>query len=325
MRSGRRGNLPLLAAFLLTAALACVSLLVGVSDLSLAALTEGDGRAWLVLWESRVPRMLALVLSGASMAIAGLLMQIVIRNRFVEPSTVGTVEAAGMGLLVMTLLAPGAPVIVKMAVGAVFAMAGTGLFLLILRRVPLRDQMMVPLIGIILTGVLHAVTTFFAYRADLMQTVLAWTQGDLSGVLRGRYELLWLGAAVAAVAWITADRFTLAGLGCDMATSLGLAHGRIVGLGLAIVSLVTAVVVVTVGIIPFLGLIVPNLVSLALGDNMRRAVPWVAVSGAGLVLACDILGRTLRAPYEIPVGTILGVIGSLVFLILILRRRSDAA
>ncbi len=311
-------------ALLLVVLLAAVSLLVGVSGLSLSRLAAGDPRDWLILWESRVPRMLALVLSGASMAIAGLLMQIVIRNRFVEPSTTGTVEAAGLGLLVMTLLAPGAPLIVKMAVGAVFALGGTGLFLLVLRRVPLRDQMMVPLIGIILTGVLHAVTTFFAYRADLMQTVLAWTQGDLSGVLRGRYELLWLGAVMAALAWIAADRFTLSGLGRDMATSLGLAHGRVLALGLTIVSGVTAVVVVTVGVIPFLGLIVPNLVSLALGDNMRRAVPWVAVSGAGLVLACDILGRVLRAPYEIPVGTILGVIGSFTFLILILRRRGDA-
>jgi len=312
-------------AFLLVILLAGISLLVGVSGLSLSRLMEGNPRDWLILWESRVPRMLALVLSGASMAIAGLLMQIVIRNRFVEPSTTGTVEAAGLGLLVMTLMAPGAPVIVKMAVGAVFALGGTGLFLLVLRRVPLRDQMMVPLIGIILTGVLHAVTTFFAYRADLMQTVLAWTQGDLSGVLRGRYELLWLGAAMAAIAWIAADRFTLAGLGRDMATSLGLAHGRVLALGLIIVSGVTSVVVVTVGIIPFLGLIVPNLVSLGLGDNMRRAVPWVAVSGAGLVLVCDIIGRVLRAPYEIPVGTILGVIGSFTFPILILRRRRDVA
>ncbi|WP_112310578.1 ABC transporter permease [Pseudogemmobacter bohemicus] len=312
-------------AFLLVVVLAGISLWVGVSGISLARLAGGDPRDWLILWESRVPRMLALVLSGAAMAIAGLLMQIVIRNRFVEPSTTGTVEAAGLGLLVMTLMAPGAPVIVKMAVGAVFALGGTGLFLMVLRRVPLRDQMMVPLIGIILTGVLHAVTTFIAYRADLMQTVLAWTQGDLSGVLRGRYELLWLGAAMAVIAWIAADRFTLAGLGKDMATSLGLAHGRVLALALVIVSGVTAVVVVTVGTIPFLGLIVPNLVSLAMGDNMRRAVPWVAVSGAGLVLVCDILGRILRAPYEIPVGTILGVIGSFTFLILILRRRRDVA
>ncbi|RDD72693.1 ABC transporter permease [Paracoccus versutus] len=315
----------LAAAVALTAGLALASLFVGVSHVSLRGILAGQELDWLVLVESRLPRMLALLLSGASMAIAGLLTQIVIRNRFVEPANTGTMESAGLGLLVMTLVAPGAPVIAKMAAGAGFAMAGTALFLAILRRVPLRDPMLVPLVGILLSGVIYAGTAFVAYRFDLIQTVLAWTQGDLSGVLRGRYELLWLGAAMAALAWLAADRFTVAGLGRDIASSLGLAHGRVVALGLAIVALVTAVVVVTVGMIPFLGLIVPNIVSLALGDNMRRAVPWVAVSGAALVLACDILGRVIRAPYEVPLGTVLGVLGSGVFLVLILRSRDRAA
>ncbi len=313
------------AALALVAGLAAASLFVGVSDVSLSGILQGQDRDWLVLVESRIPRMLALVLSGASMAIAGLLTQIVIRNRFVEPGNTGTMESAGLGLLVMTLVAPGAPVIVKMGVGALFALAGTGLFLAILRRVPLRDPMLVPLIGILLSGVIYAGSAFLAYRFDVLQGLLAWTQGDLSGVLRGRYELLWLGAVVAGLAWFAADRFTVAGLGRDIASSLGLAHGRVVALGLTVVALVTAVVVVSVGRIPFLGLIVPNIVSLALGDNMRRAVPWVAVSGAGLVLACDILGRVIRAPYEIPVGTVMGLIGSAIFLVLIVRGGRRAA
>ena len=313
------------AALVLVTGLAAASLFVGVSDVSLSGILRGQDRDWLVLTEARIPRMLALILSGASMAIAGLLTQIVIRNRFVEPANTGTMESAGLGLLIMSLVAPGAPVIAKMGVGAIFALAGTGLFLAILRRVPLRDPMLVPLIGILLSGVLYAGTSFIAYRYDVLQSLLAWMQGDLSGVLRGRYELLWLGAAVAGLAWFAADRFTVAGLGRDIASSLGLAHGRVVALGLTVVALVTAVVVVSVGRIPFLGLIVPNIVSMALGDNMRRAVPWVAISGAGLVLACDILGRVIRAPYEIPVGTVMGVIGSGVFLVLILRGGRRAA
>ena len=313
------------AALVLVTGLAAASLFVGVSDVSLSGILRGQDRDWLVLTEARIPRMLALILSGASMAIAGLLTQIVIRNRFVEPANTGTMESAGLGLLIMSLVAPGAPVIAKMGVGAIFALAGTGLFLAILRRVPLRDPMLVPLIGILLSGVLYAGTSFIAYRYDVLQSLLAWMQGDLSGVLRGRYELLWLGAAVAGLAWFAADRFTVAGLGRDIASSLGLAHGRVVALGLTVVALVTAVVVVSVGRIPFLGLIVPNIVSLALGDNMRRAVPWVAVSGAGLVLACDILGRVIRAPYEIPVGTVMGLIGSAIFLVLIVRGGRRAA
>jgi iron complex transport system permease protein len=114
-------------------------------------------------------------------------------------------------------------------------------------------------------------------------------------------------------------------MGEDFTTNLGLNYRRVVTLGLVIVSMVSASVVVTVGMIPFLGLIVPNVVSMFIGDNMRRAVPWVAVLGAGLVLACDIVGRIIRFPYEIPIGTMMGVVGSAIFLYLLLRRGSRLA
>ena len=172
-----------------------------------------------------------------------------------------------------------------------------------------------------LGGVINAGTTFFAYRYDLMQSLGAWTMGDFSGVLRGRYELLWLALALTVAAYVAADRFTVAGLGRSFTTNLGLHYGRVLALGLTIVSLVTAVVVVTVGSIPFLGLIVPNLVSMAIGDNVRRGLPWVALTGALFVLVCDIVGRTIRAPYEVPLGTIVGVLGSGLFLYLLLKDR----
>jgi iron complex transport system permease protein len=213
----------------------------------------------------------------------------------------------------------------KMLVAAAFALAGTLLFVGLLRLVPLRDPLMVPLLGIMLGGVIHAVATFIAYRFDLLQSLLAWTMGDFSGVLRGRYELLWIGGVLAAVAWIAADRFTVAGLGRDFTTNLGLNYKRVLALGLVIVSMVTSAVVVTVGMIPFLGLIVPNVVGLTIGDNMRRAVPWVAVLGAIFVLSCDMLGRIIREPYEIPLGTVVGVVGSAMFLWLVLRKRAHAA
>lgn len=185
-------------------------------------------------------------------------------------------------------------------------------------------MLLVPLIGIMLGGVISAVTTFFAYRFDLLQSLGAWMTGDFSGVLRGRYELLWIGFVFAIAAYLAADRFTVAGMGRDFTTNLGLNYRRVMALGLTIVSLVSAVVVVTVGMIPFLGLIVPNVVSLMIGDNMRRSVPWVATLGAVFVLACDIIGRTVRAPYEIPIGTVVGVIGSALFLYLLLRKRHHA-
>ena len=106
-----------------------------------------------------------------------------------------------------------------------------------------------------------------------------------------------------------------------MATNLGLSYERVLALGLVVVSLVAAVTIVSVGSIPFVGLVVPNLVSMLVGDNGRRTVPYVALSGAALVLACDLVGRLVRAPYEIPAGTIMGVLGACVFLAIIFRRR----
>lgn len=316
-------SLKLTAGVVVVAALAATSLFIGVSDISLPALLSSapEDRPLQVLLVSRLPRTAALVLSGVAMSVAGLLMQMLARNRFVEPSTAGTVESASLGILCATVLAPGMPLLGKMLVAAAFALAGTAVFMRLLSAIPLRSVLVVPLVGIMLGGVIGSVTNFFAYRLDLLQTLGAWTLGDFSGVLRGRYELLWLAAGLTLLAYLAADRFTVAGLGRDFTTNLGLNYRRVMGLGLSIVAMVTAVVVVTAGAIPFLGLIVPNLVSAAMGDNARRSIPWIALAGAGLVLACDIVGRLIRFPYEIPVGSVFGVVGSAVFLWLLLGRR----
>ncbi|WP_082178097.1 ABC transporter permease [Arthrobacter sp. ZBG10] len=303
-------------------ALAAASMFIGVSDVSLPALLSGDQATAEVFWISRVPRTLAVVLAGMAVAVAGLIMQLMARNRFVEPSTVGTVEAATLGILVVTAFAPAAPMLVKMLVASGFALLGTALFLAILRRLPVRNTLLIPLVGIMLGGVIAAVTTFFAYRFDLLQTLSNWMIGDFSGVLRGRYELLWIVAVLMLVGLLAADRFTVAGMGQDFTTNLGLNYARTMRLGLVIVSLISAVVVTTVGAVPFLGLVVPNIVSLVFGDNLRRSVPWTALMGATFVLACDIIGRTIRYPYEVPVGMVMSVVGAIVFLILILKKRN---
>jgi iron complex transport system permease protein len=314
-------------ALIALAALALASLFLGVSEVSPLAVLGGtaDQKAMLVIWASRVPRTIALMLAGAGLAVSGTLMQMLARNRFVEPSTAGTVESAGLGMLIALIVSPSMPVIGKMLFASVFALAGTALFLAILRRIPLRSIVMVPLVGLMLGGVIYSISAFIAYRLDMMQSLAAFDNGDFSAVLRGRYEILWLGFALTVAAYVAADRFTLAGLGEEFSTNLGLNYRRILTFGLVIVSMVTASVVVTAGVIPFLGLIVPNVVSMLMGDSLRRTLPWIAILGAGLVLVCDMVGRIVIAPFEIPVGAVLGVIGSAFFLYLILRRKTRAA
>ncbi|EHK87373.1 ABC transporter permease [Saccharomonospora azurea] len=312
-------------ALVLLAAASFGSLFVGVTELTPAGLLSGDERQLMVLWESRLPRLLAILLAGSTLSVAGLVMMSLTRNRFVTPSTAGTAESASLGVLVATVFFGAEAVGVKMAVATVFALLGTGIFLALLRRLTFADIIVVPLVGIMFGGVISALTTFFAYRADLLQTLAAWTSGEFSGVLKGRYELLWITAAAAVLTYLFADRFTLAGLGRDFAVNLGVHYDRVVTTGLVLISVITAVVVVSVGNIPFLGLVVPNLVTLMLGDNLRRVLPVTALAGAFFVLCCDVVGRTVRHPYEIPVETIAGVVGGALFIYLVLRSRRRAA
>ncbi|GAA1108530.1 ABC transporter permease [Arthrobacter flavus] len=302
-------------------ALAIGSTFIGVSDVTPASLLRGgaDSEAAFLLLASRVPRTIALVLTGISLSVVGLIMQMLVRNKFVEPSTTGTAESAALGLLVATVFLPEVSLMGKMLVAALFALAGTSLFLLILRRIPVRSIVLVPLVGIMLGGIIGAVTTFYAYRLDLLQTLGVWMTGDFSGILRGRYELLWVAFAMTVIAYLAANRFTVAGLGQQFTNNAGLNYGRLLIFGLVIVSVVSAVVVVTAGVIPFLGLVVPNVVSLMMGDNVRNSMPWVAILGAGFVLVCDMIGRLVRFPYEIPLGVVVGVVGSAIFLYLLLR------
>lgn len=305
------------------AALALASVLVGAIDVTLGDLITGDPGAWDVLMLSRVPRTAALLLAGACTAVAGVVMQMLVRNRFVEPSTVGTSESAALGLLVVTLWAPAMPLPGKIGVASACALAGTLLFLAVLRAVPIRSVVTVPLVGIMLGGIVGALATYLAFRHDLLQTLSAWMTGDFSGVVAGRYEMLWAVAALTVVVYLLADRFTVVGLGRDTATALGLGYRGVLSLGMGVVAVTSAVVVAVVGALPFLGLVVPNVVSMLRGDNLRRSLPWVAVGGAVLVLACDVVGRVVRYPYEIPIGVVMGVVGAALFLWLLLRKAPD--
>jgi iron complex transport system permease protein len=306
--------------------LAVASLFVGVSDVSPAAVLAGGpgSDAAFLLVVSRVPRTVAVVLVGASLGIAGLIMQMLVRNKFVEPSTTGVSEFATLGMLVTIVFLPGLAVVGKMAVAAVFGLLGTWVFLRVVRVVPVRQLVLVPLVGIMLGGVVGAVTTFFAYRLDLLQSLGQWSQGSFATVMQGRYEFVWIAGLMVVVAWLAADRFSVIGLGEEFATNLGLDHRRWVAVGMVVIAVITAAVLVTAGLIPFLGLVVPNIVSLLVGDNVRRAIPWVAGLGAVFVLACDVLARVIRFPYEIPLSVIVGILGAAVFLWLLLRRRSRA-
>jgi iron complex transport system permease protein len=271
---------------------------------------------------SRLPRTVAAILTGGGLAIAGLIMQAIARNRFVEPATAGTAQSAELGILLVTVAWPAASLSFKTFAASAAAIVGTGIFLMTAHRLPPTQPYLVPLFGLIYGGVIGAAATFIAWQADLLQYLAIWSNGDFSGVMRGRYELLWIGACLVAAAWLVADRLTIMALGREASIGLGIDYERMLQIGLVIIAVISAVAVIVIGVVPFVGLVVPNLVSRLMGDNIRATLPVVALSGAIIVLACDILGRLIRFPYEIPVGTIMGVLGAILFLALLFRRRA---
>lgn len=310
--------MPVAVIMLALAALASLSLFVGAIDMSPADLWR-DPEALRLMLVSRLPRTLAAMLAGASLAVTGQIMQVLARNRFVEPMTAGAGQSAALGILAATLFVPGAPVWIKMLIAAGATLIGSVGLLLMIRRLPPTQPLLVPLVALVYGGVIGAAVTFVAYQGDMLQFVQIWLTGELSGVLQGRYELLWIAGGVALGTWFIADRVTVLALGDAAGRALGVNVAAVTAAGLAAISLVTALTVVTLGAIPFIGLVVPNLVSRLIGDNLRAGLPLTASLGALLVLGADMLGRVVRVPYEIPASAMTGVIGAALFLALILR------
>lgn len=195
------------------------------------------------------------------------------------------------------------------------------IFFMFLRRVKLRSSLIVPIIGMMLGAVISAFSTFLGLQFQMTQSIENWFVGSFAAVQIGRYEYLWLIIAVTVVIFIYADRFTLAGLGEDVATSLGVNYNRVVLLGTGLIALATGIVSAVIGNLPFLGLIVPNVVSMYRGDDLRSNLPWVCVVGMGVITLCDIVARVVIMPFEVPVSLILGTVGSVVFVVILMRQR----
>ncbi|MDR8019879.1 ABC transporter permease [Nesterenkonia aerolata] len=312
---GRRLFTPaLLIGLAVTLGLLTLSLMVGQYDI----FGEGGSRMFGI---TRIPRTIGLILAGASMAMCGLIMQLLTQNRFVEPTTTGTTEWAGLGLLLVMILVPSPSLTTRMLGAVIMAFIGTMIFFLFLRRVSLTSSLIVPIIGIMLGAVVSSVSTYIALMTEQLQNLGIWFQGSFTSVIRGQYEILWVVLIVAVLVFIVADQFTVAGLGKETATNVGLNYAVVLFMGTAMVALATGVTAVVVGTLPFLGLVVPNIVSLFRGDDLRSNLPWVCLVGICVVTVCDLIGRTIRAPFEIPVGLVLGLVGSIVFVGLLLRQR----
>ena len=304
--------------------LSVISLFLGVSSVTMRGLFNLEDSQWQIFLDSRVPRLVSILIAGASLSICGLVMQQLSRNRFVSPTTAGTMDSARLGILLAILFFPGASMLLKTAIAVLVSFIGSLLFMRILSRLQFKDTIFVPLVGMMFGNVISSITAFIAYQQDLLQNLSGWLQGDFSLVMSGRYELLYFSLPMLIISYLFAQRFSIVGMGKDFATNLGLNYNQVLYIGLLIVSTVSSIIIVSVGVIPFLGLIIPNLVALYLGDNLKKILSHTALLGAVFVLFCDILGRCLIYPYEISINAVVGVMGSGIFLYFLLKRYRHA-
>lgn len=305
---------------LLLLLLSLISLFIGVSAVNIQGLLALDNQQWEIFTISRLPRLISILIAGSALSICGLVMQQLSRNRFVSPTTAGTMDSAKLGILIAILLFPSASMLLKTSIAIVVSFIGTLIFMTILGKLKVKDSIFVPLVGIMFGNIISSITAFIAYKEDLLQNLSGWLQGDFSLIMAGRYELLYVSLPMLVIAYLFAQRFSIVGMGQDFATNLGLNYKQVLYLGLVIVSVVSSIIIISVGVIPFLGLIIPNLVTLYLGDNLKKVLSHTALLGAIFVLCCDILGRLVIYPYEIAINVVVGVFGSAIFLGLLLRR-----
>lgn len=309
--------------FLILIILSIISLFIGAHSISIGDLLRGNNDKISVFLLSRVPRLISILASGVSLSIAGVIMQQISSNKFVSPTTAATMDSAKLGVLVSTLIFTSATLVQKMIISLIFSLLGTFIFMRVLKRVKFKNVIFVPLVGIMVGNVIGAVTDFFAYKYNLVQNVSSFLQGDFSMIIKGNYELIFFTIPLIFIAFMYAKKFTIVAMGEDMALNLGISYKKVMQIGIIIISLISSLVVITVGNIPYIGLVVPNIVSMYKGDNLSKNIGITALMGGIFVLVCDILGRVIIFPYEVPINLTVGVIGSGIFLYMIIRRNNN--
>lgn len=293
---------------------------IGVIDITPAALLSGDMEQLEIFLISRLPRLLAILCTGVGMSVAGLIMQQLCMNKFVSPTTGATISSAQLGILLALLFMPASTLWGRAIFAFIAAILGTWVFVWFIQRIKFKDVVMVPLVGIMFGNVIGGITNYLAYKFEMTQALSSWLVGHFSLVLKGRYEIVYLVVPLVILAFIFANHFNIVGMGRDFSKNLGVHYNFVLFMGLTIAAMITAAVVVVVGSISYIGLIVPNVVAMFKGDKIRGTLVDTTLFGAIFVLVCDMIGRVAIFPYELPIELIVGILGSILFIGLLLYR-----
>ena len=272
-----------------------------------------------VFVHSRVPRLFAVILSAASLSVAGLLMQAISRNKFMSPTTAGTTDAAALGMLIGVVFFGAALSAIAQAVFAfVFALIATIIFTSVINSLKLREVVYIPLIGLLYGGMIGALSTAIAFRTELSPILAAFNMGSFAR-LGDSFTLVYVVIIPLVISVMFATKFSIIGLGEDFAKNLGVSYKRVVFLGLIIVALISASTFVAVGPLPFIGLIIPNMATSFYGDNLKKSIFDLMIFGATFVMLCDIISRLVIFPFEMNVTVTISVVGGVVFMIYLIK------
>jgi iron complex transport system permease protein len=326
----------ILACAIAVVVIALIAICSGSTSLSLSEMIEQVVNQTGVVWCIRLPRVLTAVVAGAMLAVAGTVMQCILRNPLSEPYTLGISQAASFGAaFAIVILAGGSsqqmtgnlPLLATynaytVAITAFcFSLVSTAIVILLTRLTKIAQESIV-LAGVIMGSLFSAGLSAVQYFASEWQlsSIMFWMFGDLSRVVWNNLAFI-TAVSVPVLLYFLYNRWTYNAIdaGIDTANSLGVNVDQHITVSLILSSLVTSVIVSMMGIIAFIGLLSPHIVRQILGSDHRFLLPASALVGSLILLVSDTVGRTIISPVIIPVGIITSFLGGPLFLIILIR------
>lgn len=264
-----------------------------------------------IMRDIRIPRIIGAILGGSLLAVAGAVMQSITRNYLADPSVVGVNAGASLGLTIGFFTLGGNTSYMQ---NVFFSMCGAGIatviIFIIAGQIKGKDsKVKLIIVGTALGMLFSAISGVIGFGSALKKDLAMWSSVGVVGMKWIGIEVLLIGVIGLFIAFVYARRFTVLGLGDEMAISLGENVQKIKMMGILAVVLMTAPVISVIGNIGFVGLMLPNIAKMLCGEDYRKIISISAVGGAIFFMYSDIISRLLNYPYETPIASITSVLG----------------
>lgn len=289
--------------------------------------TEAGGSGEAIILRVRLPRVLCVALTGASLSLCGAAMQGLLRNPLADGSTLGVSSGASLGAVLAIVLGmqfPGLPFAGTMVMAMLFAFGSLALILTLAYAL---DRSLatgtIILIGVVFSMFVSSLMNLLiTFAGEKIKSITFWTLGSLSGSTYVNALTLLLALTVCgSVLLALGGALNAFALGEEQAQHLGVSVRRVKLTVMAAVSVLLGVCVSIGGTIGFVGLVIPHMVRLVLGPDHRRLLPASLLAGAVFLLLADLVGRTLLSPIELPIGVVTSLVGAVAFLVIFYRSR----